>query len=104
MHRKATRADREASGTSPQAIAFRAAILILPAASPRRLMTDIESPCNKVCTVDPISGLCIGCGRSLAEIESWIRYSADERAGIMAELPRRLAALAGHPAGRARPG
>jgi uncharacterized protein len=74
-------------------IAFRAAILILPAGSPRRLMTDIESPCNKVCTVDPISGLCVGCGRSLAEIGGWIGFGADERARIMTELPRRLAAL-----------
>lgn len=56
-------------------------------------MTDIESPCNKVCAVDPISALCAGCGRTLAEIEGWIRFSADERARIMAELPGRLAAL-----------
>ena len=48
-------------------------------------MTDIESPCNKVCAVDPISALCAGCGRTLAEIEGWIRFSADERARIMAE-------------------
>jgi uncharacterized protein len=57
-------------------------------------MTDIESPCNKVCAVDPAAALCVGCGRTLAEIEGWIRFSADERARIMAELPGRLAALA----------
>jgi predicted Fe-S protein YdhL (DUF1289 family) len=56
-------------------------------------MSDIESPCNKVCAVDPISALCIGCGRSLAEIEGWMRMGADERMRIMAQLPRRLAAL-----------
>jgi len=54
-------------------------------------MADIESPCNKICAVDPVSALCVGCGRTLAEIEGWIRFSADERARIMAELPRRLA-------------
>jgi predicted Fe-S protein YdhL (DUF1289 family) len=54
-------------------------------------MTVIESPCNQVCAVDPRSGLCIGCGRSVAEIASWTRYSADERRRIMAELPGRLA-------------
>jgi predicted Fe-S protein YdhL (DUF1289 family) len=54
-------------------------------------MADIESPCNKVCAVHPISALCVGCGRTLAEIAGWIRFSADERARIMAELPRRLA-------------
>jgi predicted Fe-S protein YdhL (DUF1289 family) len=56
-------------------------------------MSDIESPCNKVCAVDPISALCIGCGRTLAEIEGWMRMGADERVRIMAQLPRRLAAL-----------
>jgi predicted Fe-S protein YdhL (DUF1289 family) len=54
-------------------------------------MADIESPCNKVCAIDPISALCVGCGRTLAEIAGWIRFGADERARIMAELPRRLA-------------
>jgi predicted Fe-S protein YdhL (DUF1289 family) len=56
-------------------------------------MTDTESPCNKVCAVDPISAVCIGCGRSLAEIEGWMRMGTDERGRIMAQLPRRLAAL-----------
>ena len=57
-------------------------------------MADIESPCNKICAVDPVSALCVGCGRTLAEIEGWIRFSADERARIMAVLPRRLERIA----------
>jgi len=61
----------------------------------------IESPCNKVCVVDPNAPHCIGCGRSLAEIAGWIGFSADERSCIMAELPRRLAALGRAPAERA---
>jgi predicted Fe-S protein YdhL (DUF1289 family) len=64
-------------------------------------MTDIESPCNKVCMVDPTSALCIGCGRNLAEIAGWIGFRADERARIMAQLPGRLAALALPDTGRA---
>jgi len=56
-------------------------------------MATIESPCNKICALDPIAALCVGCGRSLAEIEGWLRFSADERARIMAQLPQRLAAL-----------
>lgn len=63
-------------------------------------MAAIESPCNKICSLDPVSALCVGCGRTMAEIESWIRLSADERARIMAELPRRLAIrLRGAPGG-----
>ena len=57
---------------------------------------DIQSPCNKVCAVDPTSALCVGCGRTLAEIESWLRLSPDERARIMAELPQRLARIPEH--------
>ena len=51
----------------------------------------IASPCTKVCTIDPASGLCRGCGRSLDEIARWISLTESERARIMAELPRRLA-------------
>jgi predicted Fe-S protein YdhL (DUF1289 family) len=52
-------------------------------------MSVIESPCNKVCTVDPASGLCIGCGRSLDEIARWAQMSDAERTRIMSELDRR---------------
>jgi uncharacterized protein len=50
---------------------------------------DIASPCIKVCVVDPASGLCSGCARTLAEIAAWARLEADERRRIMAELPAR---------------
>ena len=53
--------------------------------------TAIESPCVKVCTLDTRAGLCLGCGRTLAEIAGWVRMSADERQRILAELPGRLA-------------
>lgn len=52
---------------------------------------DIETPCNKVCTVDPISALCVGCGRTLSEIAGWLTFSAEHRTRIMAELPLRQA-------------
>ena len=61
----------------------------------------IESPCIKICAVHPASGLCIGCGRTLAEIESWLRYNAAERTRIIAELPQRLARLRRLDAGEA---
>jgi predicted Fe-S protein YdhL (DUF1289 family) len=54
---------------------------------------NIESPCIKVCVVDPASALCVGCGRTLAEIAGWISFAPAERRRIMAELPRRLATL-----------
>jgi uncharacterized protein len=58
----------------------------------RASMAEIESPCIKVCVLDPGSNHCLGCGRSLAEIECWAAFSPDERRRIMAELPARMAA------------
>jgi len=56
-------------------------------------MADIETPCNKVCSIDPSHGLCIGCGRSGAEIAGWIGFTVDQRRAIMAALPQRLALM-----------
>jgi predicted Fe-S protein YdhL (DUF1289 family) len=53
----------------------------------------IISPCENICVVDGPSGLCRGCGRSLAEIERWTKYSDAERAQVLAELPKRLEAM-----------
>jgi predicted Fe-S protein YdhL (DUF1289 family) len=52
-------------------------------------MTVIETPCINVCTLDPRSGLCIGCGRTVDEIARWGSMSAADRTRIMAELPAR---------------
>jgi predicted Fe-S protein YdhL (DUF1289 family) len=52
----------------------------------------IASPCNKVCTIDPRSGLCRGCGRTLDEIARWMSLGESERERIMTELPHRRAA------------
>jgi predicted Fe-S protein YdhL (DUF1289 family) len=52
----------------------------------------IASPCTKVCTIDPASQLCRGCGRSLDEIARWMSLTEGQRADITAALPRRLAA------------
>jgi len=58
----------------------------------------IASPCTKVCTIDPRSQLCRGCGRTLYEIARWMSLGEGERARIMAELPARLAANGLRPA------
>lgn len=53
----------------------------------------IRSPCVRICVIEPISSLCIGCGRSMREIGAWPGYAPQMRAAIMAELPSRLAWL-----------
>ncbi|MGB3866466.1 MAG: DUF1289 domain-containing protein [Xanthobacteraceae bacterium] len=50
-----------------------------------------ETPCIAVCMIDPKSGLCFGCGRTLAEIAGWGGMASAERRAIMAELPARMA-------------
>jgi hypothetical protein len=54
---------------------------------------EIESPCIKVCVLDPGSGFCIGCGRTREEIASWLGFNADERRRIMGDLPDRISSL-----------
>jgi hypothetical protein len=39
--------------------------------------------------MDPKSGLCIGCARTLDEIARWAEMSDAERERVLAELPRR---------------
>src|SRR5262249_59218709 len=51
----------------------------------------IESPCNRVCSLDPASGLCRGCGRSLDEIARWTQMADAERAHGGAALGPRAA-------------
>jgi predicted Fe-S protein YdhL (DUF1289 family) len=41
--------------------------------------------------IDPRSGLCFGCGRTLPEIARWHRIDNAERLAIMETLPARMA-------------
>ncbi len=52
-------------------------------------MTEIASPCVKLCVLHPESGYCVGCHRTMEEIAGWTRFSDAERAEIMATLPMR---------------
>jgi predicted Fe-S protein YdhL (DUF1289 family) len=49
----------------------------------------IASPCVQTCTLDPHSGRCLGCGRTIDEIARWGTMDAAERERIMADLPAR---------------
>jgi uncharacterized protein len=54
---------------------------------------DIETPCVKICVVDPETQFCIGCGRTRGEIAGWLGMGAVARHTIMLELPERVATL-----------
>lgn len=51
-----------------------------------------SSPCVKTCVIDPVSALCIGCGRTVAEIAGWGALDEPARRSIMAGLAERLRA------------
>jgi uncharacterized protein len=50
-----------------------------------------ETPCIAVCIIDPATGLCLGCGRTLPEIARWHRIESAERLAVMAQLSARMA-------------
>jgi len=56
-------------------------------------LTTIETPCVKICVLDPKSGLCRGCGRNVDEIARWGTFSSEQRLQIMSELASRLERL-----------
>ncbi|WP_051184957.1 DUF1289 domain-containing protein [Leptospira broomii] len=49
----------------------------------------VRSPCIKLCQMDPMTGLCEGCFRTLQEIGMWTSYSEEERKRIRIELQKR---------------
>ena len=53
-------------------------------------MRPMDSPCVKICTYEPGSGLCSGCGRTLEEIGAWFSMSDEQRRAVMEQLPERL--------------
>ncbi len=54
---------------------------------------EVETPCVKVCVLDPETGFCIGCGRTRAEIARWLSMTAAERRAIMEGLAERVSTL-----------
>jgi predicted Fe-S protein YdhL (DUF1289 family) len=49
----------------------------------------MQTPCVRGCAIDPHTGLCAGCGRTLDEIARWAAMTDDERRRIMLALPDR---------------
>ncbi|MEH0074912.1 DUF1289 domain-containing protein [Pannonibacter sp. Pt2] len=60
-------------------------------------MAGIESPCVKVCIMDPVSGLCRGCARTLEEIAGWAGFAPEHRRQVMMQLDARRARMSASP-------
>ena len=55
-------------------------------------MTAVPSPCISVCRIDPASGWCEGCYRTIDEIARWAVLDDAEKLAVWTELGRRRAA------------
>lgn len=44
------------------------------------------TPCIAVCQIDPKSGFCLGCYRTLKEIAQWGKFSEETRQALLPEL------------------
>lgn len=53
----------------------------------------VPSPCVSVCKMDPRSGWCEGCLRTIDEIAHWALYDDDEKRAVWGQLDARRAAL-----------
>ena len=49
----------------------------------------VPSPCTGICTLDPDSGFCDGCMRTIDEIAAWGALDPATRRAILDRLPQR---------------
>ena len=59
----------------------------------RENMQRPESPCINLCVIEPDTGWCKGCARTLDEIARWSSLSEEERTRIMSALAARKRTL-----------
>ena len=49
----------------------------------------IKSPCKNVCELDPNTGFCLGCKRSIDEINNWSLKDDKEKISIIKKAQNR---------------
>jgi predicted Fe-S protein YdhL (DUF1289 family) len=52
----------------------------------------VPSPCISVCRMDPDSGLCLGCLRTIDEIIAWSRLPEAGKQAVWGEIAQRAGA------------
>lgn len=53
---------------------------------------EIQSPCIGVCSMDDLTGLCLGCYRTIEEIQGWWELDDVSKKAVMVEASAREAA------------
>lgn len=66
-------------------------------------LSEIPSPCIGVCRLDPRTGLCAGCMRTVDEIAAWPAAGDAERLAIVLQLRVRRRAVGRTSAADSRP-
>lgn len=56
-------------------------------------MSDVASPCINVCRIDPGTGFCAGCARTLDEIAGWSTLDDAGKRRVWQALPARRGLL-----------
>ena len=64
--------------------------LLQRARSVRAAQAPVPSPCTSVCRMDPATGLCLGCWRTLDEIAAWGGLPEPGRRAVWARIESRL--------------
>jgi uncharacterized protein len=54
-------------------------------------VSEIPSPCTSVCTIEPATGWCAGCLRTIDEIAAWGSLDAAAKRSVWKRLPGRRA-------------
>ncbi|MDR3397827.1 MAG: DUF1289 domain-containing protein [Pandoraea sp.] len=49
----------------------------------------VPSPCTNICRMNPATGWCSGCWRTLSEIAAWSTMADDDKRHIWSLLPER---------------
>jgi len=52
-------------------------------------MSEVQSPCVEICQLDPVSGMCLGCFRTMDEIASWIELTDIEKQSVLLNAQKR---------------
>jgi hypothetical protein len=52
----------------------------------------VASPCVNVCQLDPQTGYCMGCMRTIEEIADWLEMTDEEKQQVLDRIEQRKAA------------
>lgn len=55
----------------------------------------VVSPCIGVCSMDDLSGLCLGCYRTIEEIQNWWDMDDANKQAVIAQADHRASTLFG---------